>query len=221
MRRWPTVVARRADDASWRSQPHAHSTPAPSRRNPPRFPDGFQGGNEVWPGARADFAVGSRGRRGDSPLLLAAELDAMPFGVRRRIVSRFCVVPVNVSHPVCATFLRLGQSADGRPAEPIRRTRRQRGLRCDLRLAGGYYVRPTALTEVTPNMRVAREEIFGPVVSVIRLHTEEEAVHIANGTDFGPVPAYLAATSNAHCGSATPSAAASSSSTITTGPPWA
>lgn len=58
-------------------------------------------------------------------------------------------------------------------------------LPTDPRLANGYYVQPTLLTEVTPEMRVAKEEIFGPVVTVIPFDTEEEAVRIANDTDFG------------------------------------
>ncbi|MFC5947537.1 aldehyde dehydrogenase family protein [Pseudonocardia lutea] len=63
----------------------------------------------------------------------------------------------------------------------------QADLPDDPRLAGGYYVRPTLLTGVTPDMRVAQEEIFGPVTAMIRFETEDEAVEIANGTAFGLV----------------------------------
>jgi (Z)-2-((N-methylformamido)methylene)-5-hydroxybutyrolactone dehydrogenase len=49
----------------------------------------------------------------------------------------------------------------------------------------GLFVEPTILTDVTPEMRVAREEIFGPVLVVLPFDTEDEAVHIANDTDFG------------------------------------
>lgn len=55
----------------------------------------------------------------------------------------------------------------------------------DAALAKGNYVQPTAFTGVARDMRIAREEIFGPVVSVMRFSTEEEAVAIANDTDFG------------------------------------
>jgi acyl-CoA reductase-like NAD-dependent aldehyde dehydrogenase len=51
--------------------------------------------------------------------------------------------------------------------------------------ARGYWVEPTLFAEVTPAMRIAREEVFGPVVCAQRFRTEEEAVAIANGTDFG------------------------------------
>jgi gamma-glutamyl-gamma-aminobutyraldehyde dehydrogenase len=50
---------------------------------------------------------------------------------------------------------------------------------------GGWFVGPTILNGVTPDMTVAREEIFGPVVSVIGFDTEAEAIAIANGTDYG------------------------------------
>jgi acyl-CoA reductase-like NAD-dependent aldehyde dehydrogenase len=55
----------------------------------------------------------------------------------------------------------------------------------DPELAGGYWVKPTLLTGVKPGMRVAQEEIFGPVVCVIAFSDEEEAVRIANGTPYG------------------------------------
>lgn len=49
----------------------------------------------------------------------------------------------------------------------------------------GYYVRPTVFGDVTPQMRIAREEIFGPVLSIIGYETEDEAIEIANDTPFG------------------------------------
>ena len=52
-------------------------------------------------------------------------------------------------------------------------------------LSRGYYVKPTVFTQVDPGMTIAREEIFGPVLSVIPYRTEEEALAIANGTPFG------------------------------------
>ncbi len=49
----------------------------------------------------------------------------------------------------------------------------------------GYFHQPTIFTDVTPTMRIAQEEIFGPVVCVIPFETEQEAIAIANGTEFG------------------------------------
>ncbi len=50
---------------------------------------------------------------------------------------------------------------------------------------GGTFFEPTILTGVTPKMRVAREETFGPVAPLFKFATEEEAVHMANDTPFG------------------------------------
>ncbi|MEE9592765.1 MAG: aldehyde dehydrogenase family protein, partial [Thermoplasmata archaeon] len=52
-------------------------------------------------------------------------------------------------------------------------------------LAKGNFVRPTVFTDVTPDMTIAREEIFGPVLSVLTFEDEEEAIQIANDTGFG------------------------------------
>jgi aldehyde dehydrogenase (NAD+) len=49
----------------------------------------------------------------------------------------------------------------------------------------GYFVRPTVFGDVTPQMKIAREEIFGPVLSIISYDTEDEAIEIANDTPFG------------------------------------
>jgi betaine-aldehyde dehydrogenase len=52
-------------------------------------------------------------------------------------------------------------------------------------LDGGFFLRPTILDRCTNEMTVAREEIFGPVVSVITFETEEEAIRLANDTPYG------------------------------------
>jgi len=49
----------------------------------------------------------------------------------------------------------------------------------------GYWVEPTVFADVTMDMRVAKEEIFGPVLSILRWDTVEEAIRIANGTEYG------------------------------------
>jgi len=54
-------------------------------------------------------------------------------------------------------------------------------------LEGGYFVRPTLLVDVAPDMAVAQEEVFGPVLTVLRADEEEAALQIANGTEFGLV----------------------------------
>jgi gamma-glutamyl-gamma-aminobutyraldehyde dehydrogenase len=50
---------------------------------------------------------------------------------------------------------------------------------------GGYYVEPTVFDHADMSMKIAREEIFGPVMSVIRFKTEDEALAIANGSAYG------------------------------------
>jgi aldehyde dehydrogenase (NAD+) len=49
----------------------------------------------------------------------------------------------------------------------------------------GYYVRPTVFANVSNDMRIAREEIFGPVLSIIGYDSLDEAVEIGNDTDYG------------------------------------
>ena len=49
----------------------------------------------------------------------------------------------------------------------------------------GYYVKPTVFADVNNSMNIARTEIFGPVLSVIPFETEDEAIEIANDTDYG------------------------------------
>jgi aldehyde dehydrogenase (NAD+) len=49
----------------------------------------------------------------------------------------------------------------------------------------GYFVKPTVFANVTNDMTIAREEIFGPVLSIIKYETEEEAIAIANDTEYG------------------------------------
>ncbi|MGL4620492.1 MAG: aldehyde dehydrogenase family protein [Chroococcidiopsis sp.] len=49
----------------------------------------------------------------------------------------------------------------------------------------GYYFQPTIFTNATNEMRIAQEEIFGPVLTVIPFDTESEAIRIANGTNYG------------------------------------
>ncbi len=52
-------------------------------------------------------------------------------------------------------------------------------------LASGYYVRPTVFADVTNQMTIAREEIFGPVLCVIGYDDVEDAIAIANDTEYG------------------------------------
>jgi aldehyde dehydrogenase (NAD+) len=59
------------------------------------------------------------------------------------------------------------------------------GLAPPAGLDRGFYVQPTIFTDVRPDMSIAQEEIFGPVLSILPYDTEAEAVSIANGTIYG------------------------------------
>ena len=56
---------------------------------------------------------------------------------------------------------------------------------------GGFYIEPTIFDQVDPNAKIAQEEIFGPVLSVLSFETEEQAIAIANNSDYG-LAAYAA-----------------------------
>jgi aldehyde dehydrogenase (NAD+) len=49
----------------------------------------------------------------------------------------------------------------------------------------GYFIRPTLFTDVTPGMRIAREETFGPVATITAYDTQDEAIRLANDTPYG------------------------------------
>ena len=53
------------------------------------------------------------------------------------------------------------------------------------KLDQGYFVQPTVFDHVTPDMRIAREEIFGPVLSILRVKNFDEALQVANNSDYG------------------------------------
>jgi aldehyde dehydrogenase (NAD+) len=59
------------------------------------------------------------------------------------------------------------------------------GTRGDGDLAAGNFVAPTLFTDVNNDMTIAREEVFGPVLSVIPFTDEDEAIKIANATEYG------------------------------------
>jgi aldehyde dehydrogenase (NAD+) len=52
-------------------------------------------------------------------------------------------------------------------------------------LAHGWFMQPAVLTGVTPSMRIAREEVFGPVVAVLAVDSFDEAIAVANSVDVG------------------------------------
>lgn len=59
------------------------------------------------------------------------------------------------------------------------------GSRAPVGLEQGYFVRPTVFSDVTRSMRIAREEVFGPVLSILAFDDVDDAVDLANDTDYG------------------------------------
>jgi aldehyde dehydrogenase (NAD+) len=70
-------------------------------------------------------------------------------------------------------------------AEGARPTTGGRAAQLSGGLEGGYFVEPTVFADVEPWMRISREEIFGPVLSVLKYSNVDEAIELANNTDFG------------------------------------
>ncbi|RRJ88267.1 aldehyde dehydrogenase family protein [Gulosibacter macacae] len=70
-------------------------------------------------------------------------------------------------------------------AEGARATTGGRPAQLGGHLADGFFIEPTVFADVTPEMRIAREEIFGPVLTVLRYRDVDEAVALANNTEFG------------------------------------
>ncbi|MTD56597.1 aldehyde dehydrogenase family protein [Amycolatopsis sp. RM579] len=79
-------------------------------------------------------------------------------------------------------YVRIGQADGGQLVTG--------GSRADGELAGGYFYRPTVFAGVTQDMRIAREEIFGPVLTVFPYDDPEELAGQANDTDYG-LAAYI------------------------------
>jgi acyl-CoA reductase-like NAD-dependent aldehyde dehydrogenase len=110
-----------------------------------------------------------------------------------KIVSRFeqivmgdALDPKTTFGPVASEkqCARVMQYIEGAQREGIQAVIGGRRARLD---AGGYFIEPTLFRDVAPNSRIAQEEIFGPVLSVIPFEDEAEAIRIANGTMYGLV----------------------------------
>ena len=87
-------------------------------------------------------------------------------------------------------------------------------------LERGYFVRPTVFSEVTPEMTIAREEIFGPVLAIQPYEGEDDAVRIANATDYGLAGGVWSADQERAIGSPSASAPARSRSTAAPSTRW-
>lgn len=98
--------------------------------------------------------------------------------------------------------LRIGPPADNYPIGPVVNERQKNTILRYIEIgkqegklliggnaieddSGGYYIEPTVFVDVKPNARIAQEEIFGPVLAVIKARDFDDALRIANGTIYG------------------------------------
>ena len=109
---------------------------------------------------------------------LAAGVRALKVGDGTDPVTHVGPVVTAAQQTKVLDYIRIGQDEGADIAA-------QAALPDDPALKGGFFVPPTVLTGVTRTMRVAREEIFGPVVTVTAFDTEQEAVAIANESAYG------------------------------------
>lgn len=105
-----------------------------------------------------------------------------------RVVERAATLTVGPPDENCAVGPVISEARYVSILEEIRRG----GIQGTLALGGaavdidgGYYIAPTIFTDVGPDVRLAQHEVFGPVLSVIRVSDFDEALEVANGTEYG------------------------------------
>jgi hypothetical protein len=113
---------------------------------------------------------------------LAAGVRALKVGAGNDPATHVGPVVTKAQQSKVLNYIEIGKQEGARVVAEGR-------LPSDPALAQGFFVPPTLLGDVTPAMRVAQEEIFGPVVTVTVFETEEEAVEIANAPEYGLVAA--------------------------------
>ena len=91
-------------------------------------------------------------------------------------------------------FARQAQIVDEHIEDALAKGARLRSGGKSINLGGGLYMRPTVLTDVNHDMKIMRDETFGPVMPVMRFHSEEEAVRLANDSYYGLSAAVVAGT---------------------------
>jgi acyl-CoA reductase-like NAD-dependent aldehyde dehydrogenase len=104
---------------------------------------------------------------------LAAGVKALRVGNGAELATHIGPVVTKAQQQKVLEYIRVGEAEGAKIAA-------QAALPSDPALAGGFFVPPTLFTGVTRDMRIATEEIFGPVVTVTVFDTEDEAIAIAN-----------------------------------------
>lgn len=153
----------------------------------------------VFPDADIDQAadalaygfVEASGQSCDLPSLAVVHADVHDEFVQRLVsrVAKFTVGPGMADPDVGALISReQRERVEGHIAGAVRHGAKIAiggGRPSTPETTGGWFVEPTVLTGIGPDAAVAREEIFGPVLTVVTFTTEQEAVAIANGTGYG------------------------------------
>lgn len=106
---------------------------------------------------------------------LCTLVESMPVGDPRDPATQIGPMVTRRQRDVVDGYIRSGTEQGARVVTGGGHTRAERG----------WFVDPTVFTDVDPDMRIAREEIFGPVLSVIRYDDEDTAIEIANHSEYG------------------------------------
>ena len=120
--------------------------------------------NEIYEEFSEMILKGVRAIKVGDPFDPESEMGTVAFDGQYKKVLEY----IEIAKAEGATLLHGGQAPQGRPE-----------------LAKGFFVEPTVFGDVSNSMRIAREEVFGPVVCLIRFTDEDDAVSIGNDTPFG------------------------------------
>ena len=146
-------------------------------------------GEAVERGVRRCFSNSGQSCNAPTRMLVERSIYDKAVDTARRVAESVTVGPPD------AAGAHIGPVVNARQYERVQ-TLIEAGIREGARLVAGgpgrpadinrgYYVRPTVFADVSPNMTIAQEEIFGPVLSIIPFDDEDQAVAIANGTPYG------------------------------------
>ncbi|CAN5125906.1 aldehyde dehydrogenase [soil metagenome] len=145
------------------------------------FPSALEGGLGVCFHAGQGCALNTRllvprSRYEEAIATLKAMFEAMPFGDPNSMEQIMGPVVSKAQYDRVLDYIAIGQQEGARLVA---------GGKAALTETGGYYIQPTLFADVDNSMRIAQEEIFGPVLAVIPFEDDDDAVRIANDSKYG------------------------------------